>query len=229
VEGTRDHGGLPGVEVNGVGDGEDAANPKANKEPGAEGAVGEMVKAVHDEGGDGEEAKEGDPEEVGDLEGRGAVERVVDGGVAGADDHEHDADVVALVPGLGDRVGVTGEEVKEAAEEEAGDGAGEEEAKDDPVKETGEEDLGEGEGSKAQEEDRAKEVAEGVARLVVDEEEGPEARGVREREPAVPAVDPGVVLLPVLELVEVAEGGGLQGVKGLEEGTLLGNLVVRRR
>lgn len=107
------------VEEEGVEGRNEAEEAHGDEEEGAERAVLGGGEGRGEEGGDGAEAQEGDPGEVDEVPVWGALEDVVDGGEEGGDDHHGDADVVEVEEAAIQGVGVAGEEVADAAGEEA--------------------------------------------------------------------------------------------------------------
>jgi len=149
---------------------------------------------------DCQEAKKGDDDEVKGPELGRAMEGIVDGREGGANDHQHNPDIIALVPCQGNRVGMAAEEVEQGAEEEATNGTDKEAGEDKTVSPTllmlyqpekgveGEDD----------EEEGAKEVGEHISGLVVEDQKGLKAVKVGVVGYAVASMDPGVVPSPFL-------------------------------
>lgn len=95
--------------------GDQGGQSHGEEEEGAEGAVLRRGLGRGEEGGDCENAHAGDAGEVGELPVRLALEDVKDRGEEGGDDHDGDADVVDAKEEEVEVVGVTREEVADAA------------------------------------------------------------------------------------------------------------------
>lgn len=111
--------GVVPVEDEGMDGRNQAEEAHGDEEQGAERPVLAGGEGRGEEGGDGAEAHEGDAGEVDEVPVWGALEDVVDGGEEGGDDHDGDAHVVQVEEAAVEGVGVAGEEVADAAGQEA--------------------------------------------------------------------------------------------------------------